>query len=246
MRCRRTIYAVVTIAVLAITPIAIFIITKLVPDNPNGSPEVWLSQATAPVGGLVATHRATAAWLDNKFAAANFVKAIASLKANIYAFEEDFREKAFDEDQKLTEECRAALHKGVREARDIVTDQRDEYFAASAPSSVNIANSLTKASQDTAAIFKAFQAPAFLRALADEKAAQVDLAEKENLRREIEVILQQNKLIDALIVSIEQELAAESEPNKIKMLEPRLAGLRKIRNTNETALTKKQATLAAI
>ena len=245
MRERRTGYALLSIAVLALTPIVIFGLTKLLPANDEGSPAVWLSQATALVGGLMAAHRAIAAWLDKTFAAANFVQAAAALKANIYAFEEDWRDKAFAT-EKLTDECREALGMGIRAARDIVAKQRDDFFAASAPSNVDIASSLVKASKDTAALFGAFQSPALRRALGEEKATQTRLAAAASLREEINELNEQNKLLDALIEKLDRELLATTDDARKKTLQDRVNSVKKTRDKNEDALIKKAGSIAAL
>lgn len=245
MRSRRTGYAWLTIAVLALTPIAIFGLTKWATAGAEGSPEVWLSQATALVGGLMAAHRAISAWLNKTFAAANFVQAAAALKANIYAFEADWRDKAFATG-KLTDECREALDMGIRAARDIVAKQRDDFFAASAPSNVDIASSLIKASKDTTALFGAFQSPALRRALDEEKAAQTRLAAAASLRIEINELNEQNKLLDALIEKLDRELSEPTDDAQKKTLQDRVDSVKKTRDKNEDTLIKKAGSIAAL
>ena len=245
MRSRRTGYALLSIGVLALTPILIFSLTKLLTAGGGESSAALLAQATALVGGLMAAHRAIAAWLNKTFAAANFVQAAAALKANIYAFEEDWRDKAFATG-KLTDECREALDMGIRAARDIVAKQRDDFFAASAPSNVDIANSLVKASKDTTALFGAFQSPALRRALDEGKAAQTRLAAAASLREEINGLNEQNKMLDALIEKLDRDLSTTTDAAQEKTLQDRVDSVKKTRDKNEDAIIKKAGSIAAL
>ena len=244
MRDRRIGYALLSIALLAITPVLIFFVTKSVGDS-SSSAEIWLSQATALAGGLIAAQRAISAWVQKSFAASNFVQAASALKANIYAFEGDWNGKAFDNNA-LTVECREALLLGIRAAREIIAKQRDDFFAASAPPAFDIANALTKGAKDASVLFGAYRSPAFQRMLSDQKALQTTLEKKAGLRVEIKELNEHNKLIDDLIQRLEDDISKAESSGDTAELTERVKKLRNTRTTNEDALIEQAASLASL
>lgn len=250
---QRVAFAVLSILLLAVTPILIFYATKLFSNGTTdstgttGSTELLLSQATALIGGLMAAQRAISAWLQKTFSAANFMGAASSLKAKIYAFESDWQGKAFDPSSgQLMKDCHLALEVGVREARDIVTKQRNDYFAANAPPNVDIATSLIKASKDTSSLLSSYQTPELRDALAEEKSAKTRLEKASKLEQEIKELVEQNKLLDHEIQTKEQQHLAENDAGKKAALKSRLTNLTKTRDGNEDQLIKKRGSIAAM
>ena len=142
--------------------------------------------------------------MENHFAASNFTKAASELKENIYAFENEWRgkKKIDDNDKQLFER---ALKEGVSSAHDIVRNQRDDYFTASAPPKINIIKLLGKASTDVASLFSTYRSQKLTTTLSAEVDSDAKKAAKELLLADIA------KLIN--IVNARNELISEKRNN---------------------------------
>ena len=157
-------YAKGRIILLALLPVGVFILSFFFEGK------AAVAQATVILTGMMGAFRASSEWMEKKFGASNFAKAASDLKEKIYAFEGEWRDKAFEDGSgNLTPDCRAALKTGITEAREIARKQRDAYFAGTAPPSIDIMKYLDKAKTDVAAIIKNYQTPELTKALKDEQ-----------------------------------------------------------------------------
>jgi len=232
-------YAKGRIILLALLPVGVFVLSLMF----GGKAAV--AQATVILTGLIAAFRASSEWMEKKFAGSNFAKAASDLKEKIYAFEGEWKGKAFTANA-LMGTCRDALTGGIKEAREIARKQREAYFAATAPPSIDIMKSLDKAKTDVAALIKNYQAPELKKALKDEQ-------EKEAVELAMNLILAKisklTALIDArdqLIAEKKQEMEAEQDEARKGALKTFIDTLKKAQLQSETELMKKTLELAAM
>ena len=232
-------YARGRIVLLVLLPIGVFALSFLLEG------QAGVTQATVLLTGLMAAFRASSEWMEKNFAASNFANAASKLKEKIYAFECEWKGKAFNKDT-LTSECKNALKEGITQAREIARNQREAYFTASAPPSIDIMKSLDKARTDVAALIKNYQSPELTKALKneqDEKAAQLT---KNLLLGEISKLTALINARDQLIAEKERELAAGQNTGRKGALKTFIATLRKAQEETETTLIKTTSELAAL
>jgi len=232
-------YAKGRIVLLSLLPIGVFALSFLWKD------EAGVTQATLLLSGLMMAFRASSDWMEKNFAASNFTKAISELKEKIYVFESEWKGKAFNGNA-LTPGCKNALKEGIKQAHEIARNQRETYFTASAPPSIDIMKSLDKARTDVAALIKNYQSPELTKALKneqDEKAAQLT---RNLLLGEISKLTALINARDQLIAEKERELAAGQNTGRKDALKTFIATLRKAQEETETTLINKTSELAAL
>lgn len=238
-RKSRKMYALGRILLLVLLPIAVFALSFL------WEGQAGVTQATVLLTGFMAAFRASSGWMESEFAASNFTKAASQLKEKIYAFDGEWKGKAFDGNN-LTPECKNALKEGITQAREIARNQREAYFTASAPPSIDIMKSLDKARTDVAALIKNYQSPELAKALKDEEDEKTAQLARNGLLGEISKLTALINARDQLIAEKVQELAAESDTARKGALKTFIATLRQAQEKTETTLIDKTSQLAAL
>ena len=232
-------YALGRILLLFLLPIGVFALSFL------WEGQAGVTQATVLLTGFMAAFRTSSGWMETEFAASNFENAVSKLKEKIYAFECEWKGKAFNKET-LTSECKNALKEGITQAREIVRNQREAYFTASAPPSIDIMKSLDKARTDVAALIKNYQSPELTKALKDEQDEKAAQLTKNLLLGEISKLTALINARDQLISEKERELAAGPNTDRKGALKTFIATLRKAQEETETTLINKTSELAAL
>lgn len=238
-RQSRVNYARGRIILLVLLPIGIFGLTYLLKDQAE------VTQATILLTGLMAAFRASSQWTETKFAASNFAKAASELKEKIYEFESKWKGKAFTGNN-LTSDCETALKDGIKQAREIVRKQRENYFTASSPPSIDIMDSLNKARTDVTALIKNYQSPTLAKALKEEEEEKAAQLTKDLLLAEISKLASLINTRDQLIAEKERELANATTDDRKGALKTFIATLKKSQEKTEISLMEKSSELAAL
>ena len=207
--------------------------------------QVAVTQATILLTGLMAAFRASSEWMENTFAASNFAKAASELKEKLYAFEGAWNGKAF-ENVALTDDCKTALQEGIDQAREIVRKQREAYFTASAPPSIDIMGALETARTNATALIKNYQSPRLAEVLKKEEENKAQELTRNRIVAEISKLTALMSARDELIVAKEQELASSNDDARKGVLKTFIATLREAQQGTETSLIVKTSELAAL
>ena len=205
-----------------------------------------VTQATILVTGIMAAFRASSEWMENTFKASNFAKAASELKEKIYAFEGAWNSKAF-ESGSLTEPCKTALQEGVVQAQEIVRKQRETYFTASAPPSVDIMGVLETARTNATKLIANYQSPKVAEAIKKEEEVKATQAAKDQHMAEIAKLTALIQGRKALIDEKEKEKMSlkDDDPRK-GALTTFISTLQKAQEGTETSLLTKTTELAAM
>ncbi len=243
-------YAIGRMFLLVLLPIGVLILSAEFTGgdakNSTGTIgfEVNAAILTAVLTGLMAAFRASSEWMEAKFAASNFAVTASLLKEGIYAFENEWRGKDLSEKAQV-ELFNQALDDGITKAREIANKQRQDYFNASAPPSINILESLAAAKTDAAALLKNYQSPKLTQALKDQE--EEIAARKLNTQSRIESS-RLTSLINArgqLIKEKEQLLNTEQDESRKQYLKNFIKTLQASQQADELSLLEKIAVLEA-
>ncbi len=205
-----------------------------------------VTQVTVLLTGLMAAYRASNQWVEAKFAASNFGKAASALKENVYAIEAQWAgvRPKMDGDR-LCPEFELALNQGILQAREIVRKQRDDYFAASAPPTVDIMDTLTKSRTDVIALLKQFQSPKMTETLKQEAEAKVKSIAMDTLQNDVAKLTATLAAQNDLIASKESEKVSADATRK-KSLDALILALSDARNQMEKTLLEKSVALTVL
>lgn len=125
-------------------------------------------QITAMITGILAIHKAIAAWLDKRQLFSLFWRASAELKEILYSLEQTWQGQAHI-DGELRPEFLEAVNAGIKQARQIIHDERQNFYELYRYPSFDVFHKLNEAFSQARTLTTDFTTPAMKRRVEQEQ-----------------------------------------------------------------------------
>jgi len=219
-------------------------ILGLHPPLNGASKSVVGAQMTTFLTGLLAVHKSMSSWLDKRKVIGNFWRAESELKTILYAFEDKWKNKAYENDT-LSEEFISAAKESIIRARAVVSEEQGKFFDACTYPSIDLSAILGKAGNDARALVNSHSSPEFIQYEKAQKAKEEARIKIEQHEDEVMRLNAKIAAINKLIVKKNQMKENDSVNGKA-LLGKDIAELQTIRRKAEGQLIIAESELAAL